>query len=201
MKKCSPILLVYLPSIILFVISFQYVDPYHHLDRRITSSSHEHSFQRTKISHFKSRSNLQFRRYLVFGFDCQAFPNLYKFVYSSAEASQCLAIGSSDSNVAPNFSFNPFDDAVLLLGIMALSLLLKRMPVVENSEVRSEEYFSKANNETQEDGLSTCPICRGSRLYQNRNCEACQGTGFIAKFGLPPKGGIDKLEPWDADEL
>ena len=198
----------YFPSIIyILFISLTYVETYH-LDR--TSCFYGRSDQRIKFDCLSRnniklrRSNSLFRRYLVFGIDCQSFPNLYKFISSSAEAGQCLAIGSSDLlNVAPNFSFNPFDDAVLLLGVMALSVLLKRIPVVESNEdstIQSEEYLGTDNN-TRDDGLSECPMCRGSRLYQKRTCEACQGTGLLAKFGLPPQGRVNKLEPWDADEL
>jgi hypothetical protein len=195
-------LLKYYPSalyfLLLIILSLISVETYH-IDRvqRIKADFMSHN-------NIKSRkSTSQFRRYLVFGIDCQSYPNLYKFIYSSAEAGQCLAT-SDLSNVVPNFSFNPFDDALLLLGVMALSVLLKRIPAVESSEdssIRSEEIFGEDKTEAREDGLSECPMCRGNRLYQRRACEACQGTGLIAKFGLPPQGRDNKLEPWDADEL
>ena len=141
-------------------------------------------------------------RKLAFGIDCRSFPNLYKFVYSSAEADQCLKtqIDSPGENfISSSYSFNPFDDALFLFGILALSVLLKRMPSVKSGDGDDLEFLdNELKSEDTGDGLATCPNCNGTRIYQGRPCQVCEGTGFIARYGLPARR--KSIDPWDLDD-
>ena len=105
------------------------------------------------------------RKHMMFGFDCDKYPDVAKFIYGPDISNHCNIKYLPDTS-----SFDLFSDLSLIIVLLALNFISSRSP---------PNTSQWSNEDEVNDSLYKCPQCDGTRIHMGILCDLCGGMGGI----------------------